>query len=89
MKTFEIEVIQVVRVTLDETKFTDEFLEEFANNFYDLWDIEEHAQHIAQLRARGVIDIDYSGEFIEGYGPSDAMGLRTEIIDTQIYTAEG
>lgn len=85
MKTFEVDVIQTVRVTLDETKFTPEFLNEFANSFYPFLDIEDHAEHIAQLRARGIIEIDHVGEFIEGYGPSDEFGMKTEITETDTY----
>jgi hypothetical protein len=80
---FTVEVTQVVTVTLDETKFTPEFMEEFRGHFFDFETIDEHAEHLAQLAARGVIEPSkYSGEFIEGYGPSADMGITT---DTRIY----
>ena len=96
MKTMQFEVRQTVTVSLDETKFTPEFMEEFNSMIFDAGTVEdgalvEHGQHLAQLAARGVIP-DFittkHGEFIEGYGPSAAMGIavrvlqdKTEVLD--------
>lgn len=41
VKVFEINVTQTVEVTLDESKFSKEFLEEFKEYFYDFDDMCE------------------------------------------------
>ncbi len=80
MKTFEIEVTQHVRVTLDETKFDEVFMQEFRDGFYPFDTLEDHASHIAQLHARGIVGMFPKNEFIEGYGPRNEMGIGAEII---------
>ena len=86
MKTFQIEIVQVVTVKLDETKFDETFMSEFRYSFFQFDSIEEHAEHIAQLQARGIIDVEISGEFIEGYGDSEKMGItaKVETLDTDL-----
>jgi len=71
MKKFKVVVTQFIEVTLDETKFDEQFVEDFKASFFDFQTLEEHAMHLAQLRARGV-----NGEFIEGYGPVKDMGIK-------------
>lgn len=71
-RTFDIEVRQVVRVTLDPAKFDEAFMAEFRKYFYDYDRIEDHAEHLAQLFARG---ISGNNDFIEGYGPANGMGI--------------
>lgn len=74
MTTFTIEYTQLVVVTLDETKFTEEFMREYRESFYEFRSIEDHARHIAQLDARGMFD----REFEEGYGNPDDMGIKSK-----------
>ncbi|CDO35794.1 hypothetical protein [Novosphingobium sp. KN65.2] len=89
MKTFQIEIVQVVTVKLDETKFDETFMSEFRDSFFQFDSIEEHAEHIAQLEARGLI-ADYK-PFIEGYGPAEDMGITTKVetVDTDIIRGGG
>lgn len=81
---FRFVVTQEVVVTLDVEMFDEPFMREFRERFYDFDTIEEHAEHIAQLQARGLIDIEVIPEFIEGYGPSDSMGIKTKVGRTEI-----
>lgn len=83
-KTFRIAVTQIVEVKLDASKFDEAFMAEFRESFYGFKTIEEHAEHIAQLEARGVIDVEITPEFIEGYGPSNEMGIKAKVVDTEI-----
>ncbi len=78
MKTFTVEVTQVVTVELDETKFDEAFMQEFRESFYGFHTIERHAEHIAQLEARGLIG-DWK-PFIEGYGPAEDMGIKATAV---------
>jgi hypothetical protein len=82
MITKEIAVTQWVQVTIDETKFTPEFLAEFDQYVFkfgtDSEAIDRHFKHLAQLYTRGIYD-DYS--FIEGYGQAEDMGIKFDLID--------
>ena len=48
--------------------------------------MQDHAEHIAQLQARGIIDLQNTPDFIEGYGPSEVMGISAIPIGTEIET---
>lgn len=72
------EVTSVVIVTLDDAKFTDEFMSEFRRNFFDFDTIAEHGEHLATLLATGVI-AGSPDEFVEGYGPLKDMGISFKL----------
>lgn len=73
----EVIISQVLLIEIDETKFTDQFMEEFRQSFFPFDTTDEHFEHIAQLQARGVIDLEFNPtEFIEGYGPANEMGIK-------------
>jgi hypothetical protein len=74
VKSFIVEVRQRFRVTLDETKFTPEFAEEYERYIGFMDGIEDHARHLAQLEARGID----TTQFVEGYGETAAMGIKVE-----------
>ncbi len=79
----QVELVQLVNVTVDESKFTAEFYEEFNTYFYDFGsDIEKHIEHLAQMYARGVVH-EFT-EFIEGYGPVQDFGIKFEEVDVSI-----
>lgn len=82
MKTFTVEVTQTVEVTLDETKFDQAFFEAFNRHFFDFDDsLDEHAEHLGQMFARGVED-EFS-DFIEGYGPVKELGIKFKAVDCE------
>lgn len=69
-----VEVTQEFEVEVDETKFTEAYMEEFREMFYPFYSIDDHMMHIAQLFARGVVyDND---EFVEGYGILSELGIK-------------
>lgn len=72
MKTYEVEVVKtsVVEVTIDETKFTPEFMQEF-NSYMFKADMDEHIKTLAYHAA-----YDDSETFIEGYGNLKEMGIE-------------
>lgn len=80
---FYVDVTQHIEVTLDETKFTPEMMNDFKRTFYPFIDIDEHAQHIGSLEARGLIHTSDSQCFIEGYGDAEAMGIKAHIQSTE------
>lgn len=78
---FQVAVTLNVEVELDETKFDDAFFEEYTKNFFSYDTIEDHAKYLAWMFATARID---NGEFIEGYGPAEEMGIKfKELDDTQ------
>jgi|TARA_R100000093_G_scaffold41509_1_gene21662 hypothetical protein len=86
MATFTVDVTQRIEVNLDEAKFDEAFMAEFRDYFFSFDSIEEHAEHIAQLQARGIVSLEgYAPrEFIEGYGLAKEMGISARVIDTEI-----
>jgi hypothetical protein len=85
MKTFRVNVTQTIDITVDETKFDDAFMEGFRSSFFPFFELKDHAEHIAQLQARGIIEADsHGGDFIEGYGHSKEMGIVAIIHATDI-----
>jgi len=66
-----------VSVEVDESKFTDDFMQNFKRYFYELDTIDEHAEHLAQLETRGLID----DNFVEGYGDLSEMGIKIKVND--------
>ena len=83
-KKFRVEVSQTIEVELDGSKFNEAFLAEFRESFYPFMTMQDHAEHIAQLQARGVIDCERTPDFIEGYGPSNEMGIKAAVVETEI-----
>jgi len=71
-----------VEVTVDEAKFTEQFMEEFRQSFYPFGTIEEHIEHLAQLTSMAIIPETkhWTDSFIEGYGPAEDMGILTSIV---------
>lgn len=88
MRTYRVEVTQTMEVTLDAEKFDDAFMQEFRGSFYNFDTLAEHAEHIAQLQAHGLIDVSYqSRDFIEGYGEHQEMGITAKCLWTVISDA--
>lgn len=93
-----VAVTQYIKVTIDESKFDEEFRRQFNASIFDAGDdLDEHIKHLAQLNARGIYD---DTDFIEGYGPAEDMGIKlralnmvmeVEINDqlTKLHTKEG
>lgn len=74
-----VEVVITVEVETDDSKFTKEWMDEWRGHFYDFHTVGDHAMHIAQLEARGLL----YPEFTEGYGPLADMGIKVRIIDQE------
>lgn len=83
LRKFSVNVTQTIEVTLDESKFTEERMEEFRKSFYPFFSIQEHAEHIGQMIVRGVTGghFDHTAggvDFIEGYGEPAAEGISVD-----------
>jgi hypothetical protein len=64
MKKYKCKVTRVdeYEIEFDETKCNEAWMADFRSVFFNFHDLEEHAEQIAQMRAR------YGADFIEGYG---------------------
>lgn len=85
-----IEVNRTVNVELKQDAFTHDFMKDFRKDFYPFFTLDEHAQHIAQLVAREVID-EIEGrrgaeQFVEGYGPIGEFVKTALVQDTSMET---
>lgn len=65
VRKFEIEVTHHVAVEIDDSIIDEKFMSDFREYMYDFEELEDHAKHIAQMEARGLIGFD---NFVEGYG---------------------
>nr|WP_092074965.1 hypothetical protein [Dendrosporobacter quercicolus]NSL49593.1 hypothetical protein [Dendrosporobacter quercicolus DSM 1736]SDN24091.1 hypothetical protein SAMN04488502_11549 [Dendrosporobacter quercicolus] len=79
-----VEVIITVEVETDDSKFDKNFMDNFSRYFYEFDTIEEHAEHLAQLEARGMIDAN----FVEGYGALKDMGIKIRVMDREVCLIE-
>lgn len=85
MITKQVEVTQIVEVSIDETKLTPEWMQGFRDVCYSYHDVDDHLGHLAQLEARGITYQPHvNNSFIEGYGNADDMGIKARVIDTEI-----
>jgi hypothetical protein len=57
-------------VTIDETKFTDEWMKEFRSYMYNFQTIEDHVKHIAR---------NLGDPNLEGYS-YDELGIKCELV---------
>jgi hypothetical protein len=89
MQTKTVAVTFIVDVTLDETKFTPEFMEKFRGSFYDFYTLDDHTKHLAKLVAEGIVCENYrfaeagieDDTFVEGYGLLSDMDIALHIKD--------
>ncbi len=83
-KTYTVE--QTVSVTVDKSKFTPAFMQEFQSfiNDEDFDEIDDHMAYLAELYATGAIRGVH--EEVEGYGKLSDMGIKLKIegVTTQI-----
>ena len=85
---FSILQQQVVTVTLRPEAFTDEFMKDYRKHFFDFASIQQHAEHIGQMAARGHFYVPIiNSELVEGYGlicefvkSIDLGGIKSEQI---------
>ena len=70
MKKFKCVVTRVeeYEIEIDENIINEEWMADFRDGMYNFHDLEDHAEHLAQHRAR------FGAEFIEGYGYPNING---------------
>lgn len=83
-----VQVTQVIEVETNDAKFDADFMAEFTASFFPYETLDEHAAHLAQLYARGLVAGIYLSEFIEGYGPVGEMGIKFRHIDQEVEVLE-
>ena len=91
MTTFEVQTTTTVKVTLDETKFTPEFMAEFRDGFYKFHTLKEHAEFLGEGVALGNISetSQYNPQqFEEGYGLLSELGISLEVLYSESETQE-
>jgi hypothetical protein len=84
MKKFECTVTREDKyiIELDENVLNEEWMKDFRKVFFDFDGLDEHAEQIAQMRAR------FNRSFIEGYGVPLIDGEKPPFIkDEQVNKA--
>jgi hypothetical protein len=74
-KKFLVLVTQVVEVKINPAKFDKKFMREFREMMYPFHTHADHAMHLGQLAARGMMN----GTSVEGYGEFSDMGIEVRI----------
>ena len=93
-RKFNVDVIHSVEVVIDDEFINDEFIEEYRKHFSDLDSIEEHAEHIAQMKTRQTFSYVRTNqsyipkEFYEGYGILSDIGCDVTEISVDPESAE-
>jgi len=73
-KKYEVLAYKTIEVEIDESKFTESFLEEYDQNFYDLnKSLDKHMESIAKMTFHGNVSEFDENNFIEGYGKQKDM----------------
>lgn len=83
IKTITVDVIQRIKVTVDDSKLDGEFNNTFSAMMWDVDCLEDHAAHLAEMEAREMIGSD---KFVEGYGDLRDLNIsiKHESLDTEI-----
>lgn len=82
-----VRVTQLIEVATDDAAFDADFFAEFNGSIFQTDTVDDHAEHLAQLFARGIID-GTADEFIEGYGPAKDMGIEFRRVDLDMEVVE-
>lgn len=77
IKTKELRATGGFTVSVDESKFTEDFFQEFSKYMFPVDSVDDCIDHLGLLFARGVVD--GSTKFIEGYGDVAEMGIKFEV----------
>lgn len=72
--TKTITVTQEIEVTVDESRFTPEFMENYSKYFHECEAVEDHMKYIAESYARGIVMSNH--DFLEGYGKLNEFGIK-------------
>ncbi len=84
-KTTRVVVVRfTVEVEMDDAAFTPDFMAEFGNVISPGFDLEDHAEYIAWMECRGLLQPD----FTEGYGPLAPLGISARIISDETEVAK-
>ncbi len=76
MKKYSVEVIQLINITIDESKFTPEFMKDFNSYMFEFKGVEEHIKFIVEKFADGTVSSE--NDFLEGYGILSEFGIKLE-----------
>ena len=84
MITKKVKVESYLDVTIDETKFTPEFLAMFSHVFYpSVKNLDDHIKSLAEVACYNH-EMNYSSHFQEGYGKLGNMGIKIDRVITDV-----
>ena len=83
----KIHVTIEVDISVDETKFTDPFINEFRQKFYPLDYLNDHICNLSEQYALGYISP--SDSIIEGYGKPENFGIKFHSKDVENVEIQG
>ena len=78
-RTYEVEVKSIIKIELDDEKFTPEFVKEFNSTMFHCGDLDDKNSmlfdHAANI-ARYITQPNTWETFIDGYGELKEMGIK-------------
>ena len=80
-------MVKEYEVEIDESKFDEEFLNEYNGLITNVPNAEFHMFNLAELAALGIVD-DLYDDFIEGYGRMSDMGIKITELTCDIDSEE-
>ena len=80
-KSFVVE--QQITISVDESKFTPEFMKSFSEHIQELDSIKEHLEYLVEMYARGIVSSP--GDFLEGYGELRDFGVKFSHEGTDVF----
>lgn len=86
MKSFNLTVETDIELIIDETRFTPEFLKEYAETIGGCHNLEDHLKNLSVLITRGQISSDR--DFVEGYGVLRDFGVSFDVNGSEVIQYE-
>ena len=81
-KRFKVVITQEVEVEVDETKFTQEFLDNFSNPFHKISNLQRHMQYLAVACVHDDKQVLRDSDTrIESYGPAKDLGIVVSFLN--------
>ncbi len=68
-----VKIEKLIEVEIDESKFTEEFINDFKESFYPFENMDAHITHIAWLESSRLLN-----SFTEGYGDISDFGISAQ-----------
>lgn len=79
-----VEIKHTVEIEVDESKFTEKFMEEYRQYICQLYTVEEHMENLVSYYCYPNFPYEFDkSEFVEGYGKLYDLGVKFVLLNTE------